>query len=131
MTWRRGWISLFLFTLAMINYVDRVALSVASKPIAEEFGLSPVTMGYLFSSFLWTYLLCLIPMGILVDRLGTQDHQCGGHHDLVGGDHAHRRFLELRLADRHAAGHGRRRSHHVSGRRARGARVDSRRASAA
>ncbi len=78
MAWRRGWISLFLFTLAMINYVDRVALSVASKPIAEEFGLSPVTMGYLFSSFLWTYLLCLIPMGILVDRLGTKAINAAG-----------------------------------------------------
>src|SRR5258708_16707728 len=78
MAWRRGWISLFLFTLAMINYVDRVALSVASKPIAEEFGLSPVTMGYLFSSFLWTYLLCLIPMGILVDRLGTKTINAAG-----------------------------------------------------
>lgn len=72
MAWRRGWISLFLFSLAMINYVDRVALSVASKPISQEFGLSPVAMGYLFSSFLWTYLVCLIPMGILVDRLGTK-----------------------------------------------------------
>ena len=72
MSCRRGWICLFLFTLAMINYVDRVALSVASKPIAEEFGLSPVWMGYLFSSFLWTYLICLIPMGILVDRVGTR-----------------------------------------------------------
>ena len=71
MAWRRGWISVFLFTLALINYTDRVALSVAAKPIAAEFGLSPVAMGYLFSSFLWTYLVCLLPVGILVDRLGT------------------------------------------------------------
>ncbi|HVY08091.1 MAG TPA: MFS transporter [Burkholderiales bacterium] len=78
MAWRRGWISLFLFTLAMINYVDRVALSVASKAIAEEFSLSPVVMGYLFSSFLWTYLLCLIPMGILVDRLGSKKVNAAG-----------------------------------------------------
>lgn len=78
MRWRRGWISLFLFTLAMINYVDRVALSVASKPIAEEFSLTPVAMGYLFSSFLWTYLLCLIPMGILVDRWGTRAINAAG-----------------------------------------------------
>ena len=78
MGWRRGWISLFLFSLAMINYVDRVALSVASKPIAQEFGLSPVAMGYLFSSFLWTYLVCLIPMGILVDRLGTKAVNAAG-----------------------------------------------------
>ncbi len=78
MAWRRGWISLFLFSLAMINYVDRVALSVASKPISQEFGLSPVAMGYLFSSFLWTYLVCLIPMGILVDRLGTKAVNAAG-----------------------------------------------------
>jgi MFS family permease len=78
MEWRRGWISLFLFTLAMINYIDRVALSVASKPIADEFGLSPVAMGYLFSSFLWSYLVCLIPMGILVDRWGTKATNAAG-----------------------------------------------------
>ena len=78
MPWRRGWISVFLFTLAMINYVDRVALSVAAKPIAEEFGLSPVAMGYLFSSFLWTYLVCLIPMGILVDRFGSKALNAAG-----------------------------------------------------
>jgi len=77
-SWRRGWISLFLFTLAMINYVDRVALSVASKSISEEFGLSKVAMGYLFSSFLWTYLLCLLPMGILVDRFGSKAMNAAG-----------------------------------------------------
>ena len=78
MSWRRGWISLFLFTLAMINYVDRVALSVASKSISEEFDLSKVAMGYLFSSFLWTYLLCLLPMGILVDRFGSKAMNAAG-----------------------------------------------------
>jgi len=78
MAWRRGWISVFLFTLAMINYVDRVALSVAAKSIADEFGLSPVAMGYLFSSFLWTYLLFLIPMGILVDRFGSKTINAAG-----------------------------------------------------
>jgi ACS family glucarate transporter-like MFS transporter len=29
-------------------------------------------VGYLLSSFLWSYLLCLIPMGILVDRYGAK-----------------------------------------------------------
>jgi MFS family permease len=67
---RRAWIFVFLFTLTMINYADRVALSVAAKPIATEFGLSPVQMGYLLSSFLWMYLLCLLPVGLLVDRFG-------------------------------------------------------------
>jgi hypothetical protein len=72
MNYRRGWICVFLFTLTLINYTDRVALSVSAKPIAAEFGLSPVEMGYLLSSFLWTYVLCLIPVGLLVDRLGSK-----------------------------------------------------------
>jgi len=70
MHYRRVWIFVFLFTLTAINYADRVALSVAAKPIATEFGLSPVAMGYLLSSFLWMYVVCLIPVGLLVDRFG-------------------------------------------------------------
>jgi len=69
---KRVWIALMLFSLAMINYIDRVTLSFAAAPIAKEFGLSPVALGYLFSSFLWTYTLFLIPMGMLVDRFGAK-----------------------------------------------------------
>jgi MFS family permease len=61
-----------LFTLNAINFIDRVNLSVAAKPMAAAFHLSPVAMGYLFSSFTWTYVLCLIPVGMLVDRWGTR-----------------------------------------------------------
>ncbi len=78
MTFRRGWICLFLFTLTSINYADRVALSVAAKPISAEFGLSNTQMGYLLSSFLWFYVLCLIPVGLLVDRFGGKIvNSCG------------------------------------------------------
>jgi MFS family permease len=69
---RRAWIYAFLFFLATINYVDRVVLSVSARPISHEFGLSNVQMGYLFSSFLWLYVICLIPMGVIVDRLGSR-----------------------------------------------------------
>jgi len=69
---RRAWICAFLFALQAINYADRVALSVVAKPVASDLALSPVAVGYLLSSFLWSYLLCLIPMGILVDRYGTK-----------------------------------------------------------
>jgi MFS family permease len=72
MQYRRGWIALFLFALSLINYIDRVTLSFAASPIAQEYSLSPVMLGYLFSSFLWTYTLCLIPMGIMVDRFGAK-----------------------------------------------------------
>jgi len=69
---KRAWIALMLFSLAMINYIDRVTLSFAAAPISKEFELSPVALGYLFSSFLWTYTVFLIPMGILVDRFGAK-----------------------------------------------------------
>ncbi|MBN3723999.1 MFS transporter [Burkholderia sp. Ac-20379] len=72
MSYRRGWIAAFLFSLAMINYMDRIALSIAAVPIAKEFGLSTVSMGYLFSSFIWSYALFLIPMGLLLDRFGAK-----------------------------------------------------------
>ncbi len=48
------------------------AFGVQSTPIAEEFGISKVELGYLFSSFLWLYVVCLVPMGMIVDRLGTR-----------------------------------------------------------
>jgi MFS family permease len=67
---RRIWVCAFLFMLTAINYADRVALSVAATPVAQEFGLDKVEMGYLLSSFLWAYVLCLIPVGLLVDRFG-------------------------------------------------------------
>jgi len=69
---RRYWIYFGLFTLIAINYIDRVALSVGAKPIAQEFGLNPVQLGYLFSSFLWAYVLLLLPMGMAVDRFGVR-----------------------------------------------------------
>ncbi|MPQ67957.1 MULTISPECIES: MFS transporter [unclassified Pseudomonas] len=72
MSYRRGWIAVFLFSLAMINYMDRIALSIAAKPIAEEFHLTSIGMGYLFSSFIWSYALFLIPVGLLIDKFGVK-----------------------------------------------------------
>jgi MFS family permease len=75
---KRVWILVFLFFLSSINYIDRVALSVSAKPISAEFNLSPVQLGYLFSSFLWLYVVCLIPMGMIVDRVGTRAVNAAG-----------------------------------------------------
>jgi len=72
MTKRRFWVYFLLFLFNMIAYTDRVNMSVAGKPIADELGLSPVALGYLFSSFLWIYIICLLPAGALTDRLGTR-----------------------------------------------------------
>ena len=78
MTNRRVWIFVFMFFLATINYIDRVVLSVSATPIAKEFDITPVQLGYLFSSFLWLYVICLVPMGMIVDKFGTRAVNAAG-----------------------------------------------------
>ena len=70
-TRRRFRVYFLLFLFSAIAYVDRVNMSVAGKPIAQELGLSPVVLGYLFSSFLWAYVLMMLPGGRMIDRWGA------------------------------------------------------------
>jgi MFS family permease len=69
---RRVLIYALLFLMSAINYGDRSALSIGAPAVAHEFGLSPVQVGYLLSSFLWTYFLFNLPAGIISDRLGAR-----------------------------------------------------------
>src|SRR6202167_1051373 len=70
---RRGWIYVLMLALVTINYMARSALGVVAQAVRGEFSLSPVQMGYLFSSFLWTYVICLLPIGILLDRFSARN----------------------------------------------------------
>ncbi len=71
MTRRRFWVYFLLFLFNAVCYVDRVNMSLAGHSVAQEFHLSPVALGYLFSSFLWAYVVMMLPSGQLVDRLGV------------------------------------------------------------
>ncbi len=71
-TGRRFFIVLFLFFNVIINFIDRVNLSIAAPAIAKQFHWDSATMGWVFSAYLWTYTICLIPAGWLVDRMGTR-----------------------------------------------------------
>lgn len=55
----------------LINYIDRGALSVASKPLHDELGLGPAEFGLLSGAFFWIYALCQIPVGLILDRFGV------------------------------------------------------------
>jgi MFS transporter, ACS family, D-galactonate transporter len=69
--WHR-WRLLALLSLSVfINYVDRGNLSVAAPVLTRELSLSPAKLGLLFSAFFWTYSLCQIPAGWLVDRFNV------------------------------------------------------------
>lgn len=50
----------------------RVNVSTAGVLFMDEFGLSQVAMGRIFSSFLLGYALCQIPAGLLSDRWGAR-----------------------------------------------------------
>jgi len=60
----------FCFMATFICYIDRVNISVAIIPMAEEFGWSATTKGYVLSSFFIGYLLAMVPTGWLANKFG-------------------------------------------------------------
>lgn len=52
-----------------ISFFDRGNLAVAAPVIAPELNLSPWSLGLLLSAFFWTYSICQIGAGWLVDRV--------------------------------------------------------------
>ena len=71
-TGKRCYIAVFLFFNLFINYMDRINLSVAAPVIAKRFQWNPAIMGVVFSAFMWTYIICLIPWGSLADHIGVR-----------------------------------------------------------
>src|SRR5690242_19134582 len=66
----RWWIAGVLGLGILINYFDRINLSIASQPLSLEFHLTPATLGIVFSAYLWSYALLQIPIGVWLDRIG-------------------------------------------------------------
>ncbi len=65
-------IAILLAAGIIINYFDRVNLSVAAGPLRQEFHLSETEWGIILSSYLWSYALLQIPVGAMLDRLGIK-----------------------------------------------------------
>ncbi|MGH7963015.1 MAG: MFS transporter, partial [Candidatus Binatia bacterium] len=57
-----------LFSSTVINYVDRVNISVAAPVIMQETGWNKGLFGLVFSAFLFGYALLQIPGGVTADR---------------------------------------------------------------
>ncbi len=67
---RRWRIAVMLGAGVLINYFDRLNLSVAAPQLQAAFHLPPERMGLILSAFFWTYALFQIPAGLLLDRVG-------------------------------------------------------------
>src|SRR5271170_6528270 len=70
---RRRWrIALLLGLGVLVNFFDRINLSVSRDALLVSFGLSLVAFGYLSSAFSWTYAILQMPAGVLLDRWGVR-----------------------------------------------------------
>jgi len=70
---RRRWRIAFLLGIGvLVNYFDRVNLSVAHAALITTFAISNVTFGYLSAAYNWTYALCQLPLGVVLDKFGVR-----------------------------------------------------------
>ncbi len=67
--WRIAWL---LGIGVLVNYFDRVNLSVSHGALIASFGISDVVFGYLSSAYNWTYALCQLPIGVVLDKFGVR-----------------------------------------------------------
>jgi len=58
------------FLVAAITYMDRVNISITGRFIEQEFHLTHIQLGWVFSAFLLGYALFQAPGGRLADRFG-------------------------------------------------------------
>jgi ACS family glucarate transporter-like MFS transporter len=70
---RIRWILIFwIFMISAVAYLDRVNISIAGRSIANEFHLTNVQLGWVFSAFVIGYAIAQAPAGSLADRLGPR-----------------------------------------------------------
>ncbi|MEM6803670.1 MAG: MFS transporter, partial [Bacteroidota bacterium] len=65
-------VSLGMFLLALLLYIDRVCISVAKEPIGSSLELSDKAMGWVLSIFALGYALFQVPGGMMADKWGPR-----------------------------------------------------------
>jgi ACS family glucarate transporter-like MFS transporter len=68
----RFYLVFLLFVLSTVAFLDRTNISIAGVGLAQEFGLSNIQLGWIFSAFLIGYAGFQIPAGWLAVRLGPR-----------------------------------------------------------
>ena len=69
----RWYILVLISLMYLITYLDRVNISTAAPAISKEFGFDKITMGVIFSAFVWAYAMFQVPGGWLGDRFGARN----------------------------------------------------------
>jgi ACS family glucarate transporter-like MFS transporter len=69
---RRSGIVVLMVLLSVMTYFDRTIITIAGPGIMKEFSLSETEMGAVYSAYLLTYALLMVPGGLLADLLGPR-----------------------------------------------------------
>lgn len=69
---RRRLLLVLLFLTVVINYMDRMNVSVAAAAIREDLEISTEAMGFVFSAFFIPYAILQIPGGLVTDFIKTR-----------------------------------------------------------
>ena len=62
----------FLFAAGVVNYLDRTSFSIANTSIRANLGLSGTEIGALLSVFSLAYGIAQLPIGLMLDRIGSR-----------------------------------------------------------
>ena len=65
-------IGLLLGLGVLVNYFDRVNLSVSHDALVHSFNISAIAFGQLSAAYSWTYAACQLPMGVVLDNFGVR-----------------------------------------------------------
>ena len=70
-SWLRWQMVAILVAYSFMTWFNRVSMSVAyDERIKDDYHISPEAMGWVYSAFLFAYMVCMTPGGWLIDRYG-------------------------------------------------------------
>jgi len=63
---------MLIFVVSAVVYIDRSNISIAGTYLAQDYGISKIQLGWVFSAFLLGYAAFQIPAGWVVGKLGPR-----------------------------------------------------------
>ncbi len=69
---RRGGVIFLLVLLSIMTYIDRIIITIAGPGIMQQFSISETQMGTVYSAYLLSYSITMIPGGWFTDLAGPR-----------------------------------------------------------
>jgi ACS family glucarate transporter-like MFS transporter len=69
---RRSGVVILMVLLSVMTYIDRIIITIAGPGIIKEYGVSETQMGTVYSAYLFSYAILMIPSGWFTDVAGPR-----------------------------------------------------------